>query len=208
MMTRLCIVRHGETEWNAGRRIQGQIDIPLSGAGVAQARAAANYLCDEDFAAIYSSDLARARQTAQAVAHLSRLPLQTMAGLRERHFGVFQGMTHEEAQQQRPQEFARHLSREPRFAPPGGESLLQLAARVATTFADIINRHRGEAAAVFTHGGVLDILYRQATGRALAAPRDFVIPNAAVNWFTVADGCWMLSEWAQREHLTNMAACG
>ena len=64
--TRLCVVRHGETDWNTGKRVQGQIDIPLSALGHAQARATGNALMGEGFAAIYSSDLVRARQTAEA----------------------------------------------------------------------------------------------------------------------------------------------
>jgi probable phosphoglycerate mutase len=200
--TRLCFVRHGETEWNAGRRIQGQIDIPLSALGHAQARATGNALKDEGFAAIYSSDLERARQTAEATAHLARLPLQLSPGLRERHYGAFQGLTHEEAAQRHPAEYARHHARDPRFAPAGGESLLDLAARLHETIDAIVRRHAGEAVALFTHGGVLDILHRQATGQALTTPRDFAIPNCGINWILAANGCWTLLTWAERDHLT------
>lgn len=200
--TRLCFVRHGETEWNAGRRIQGQIDIPLSALGHAQARATGNTLSDEGFAALYSSDLERARQTAEATAHLAHLPLQLLPGLRERHYGVFQGLTHEEAAQRHPADYARHLARDPRFAPAGGESLLDLAARLHETIDAIVRRHAGEAVALFTHGGVLDILHRQATGQPLIAPRDFAIPNCGINWILAANGCWTLLSWAERDHLT------
>lgn len=200
--TRLCLVRHGETEWNAGRRIQGQIDIPLSARGHAQARATGNALRDEGFAAIYSSDLARARQTAEATAHLAQLPLRLLPGLRERHYGVFQGLTHAEAEAHHPEAYARHHARDPRFAPAGGESLLDLAARLHATIDAIVRRHAGEAVALFTHGGVLDILHRQATGRPLAAPRDFAIPNCGINWIEAANGCWTLLSWAERDHLT------
>jgi probable phosphoglycerate mutase len=200
--TRLCFVRHGETEWNAGRRIQGQIDIPLSALGHAQARATGNALSDEGFAAIYSSDLERARQTAEATAHLAHLPLQLTPGLRERHYGVFQGLTHEEAAQRHPADYARHHARDPRFAPAGGESLLDLAARLHETIDAIVRRHAGEAVALFTHGGVLDILHRQATGQSLTTPRDFAIPNCGINWILAANGCWTLLTWAERDHLT------
>lgn len=198
---RLCIVRHGETDWNAGKRIQGQIDVPLSALGHAQARATANTLLNEGFAALYSSDLARARQTAEATAHLTRLPLQLLPGLRERHFGIFQGLTHEEATARYPADYARHHDRDPRFTPAGGESLLDLAARLSNTFDDIVRRHAGAAVAIFTHGGVLDILHRQASGRPLDAPRDFAIPNCGINWIEVYNGCWTLLSWAERDHL-------
>jgi len=201
MPTRICIIRHGETDWNAGRRIQGQIDVPLSAAGHAQARATANALRDEGFAALYSSDLVRAKQTAEATAHLVRLSLHFEAALRERHYGVFQGLTHAEVQARYPAAYARHLARDPRFAPPGGESLLDLASRVGAICDDIARRHAGEAVALFTHGGVLDILHRQAMGRPIDAPRDFAIPNCGINWFEVEHGCWQLIAWAERGHL-------
>jgi probable phosphoglycerate mutase len=199
--TRLCVVRHGETEWNAGKRIQGQIDIPLSAVGHAQARATGNALLDEGFAALYSSDLIRTRQTAEATAHLAHLPVQLLPGLRERHYGLFQGLTFEEATARYPADYARHHARDPRFVPEGGESLLDLAARISSTCDDIVRRHSGAAVVLFTHGGVLDILHRQASGTPLTAPRDFAIPNCAINWFEVANGCWTLLSWAERGHL-------
>ncbi|MFN4148070.1 MAG: histidine phosphatase family protein [Rhodocyclaceae bacterium] len=200
-MTRLCLIRHGETDWNAGKRIQGQIDIPLSSIGHAQARAVGNALKDEGLAAIYASDLARTRQTAQALAHLARLPLILEAGLRERHYGIFQGLTYAECEARHPAAYASHKARDPRFAPEGGESLLEFAGRLAQTFDAIVRRHPGENVAIFTHGGVLDIAYRQATGMALTAPRDFAIPNCAINWILVESGCWTLLSWAERRHL-------
>jgi probable phosphoglycerate mutase len=199
--TRLCVVRHGETDWNTGKRVQGQIDIPLSALGHAQARATGNALMGEGFAAIYSSDLVRARQTAEATAHLAHLPLQLSPGLRERHFGVFQGLTYEEAAARYPADYARHHARDPRFVPDGGESLLDLAARISTACEAIVRRHAGEAVALFTHGGVLDILHRQAAGKPLTTPRDFAIPNCAINWIEVVNGCWTLLSWAERDHL-------
>lgn len=199
--TRLCIVRHGETDWNAGKRIQGQIDIALSTAGHAQARATANALRDEGFAALYSSDLTRVRQTAEATAHLAHLPLQLEPGLRERHYGLFQGLTYEEAEARHPADYARHKARDPRFAPAGGESLLDFAARLQMTFDAIVRRHAGTAVAIFTHGGVLDIVHRQAAGAPLTTPRDFAIPNCGINWIEVVNGCWTLLSWAERDHL-------
>lgn len=199
--TRLCFVRHGETDWNAGKRIQGQLDVPLSAVGHAQARATANALRDEGLVAIYSSDLMRARQTAEAAAHLGQVPLQLATGMRERHYGVFQGLTYAEAEVRYPAEYAQHKARDVRFAPPGGESLLDLAARLEESCNEIVHRHAGAAVAIFTHGGVLDLIYRQAAGMALTAPRDFAIPNCAISWVEVVNGCWTLLSWAERDHL-------
>ena len=200
-MTRICLIRHGETDWNAGRRIQGQIDIPLSALGHAQARATAYALKDEDFAAIYTSDLLRARQTAEAIAHLAGLPVRLAPAFRERHYGIFQGLTYAECEARHPAAFARHKARDPRFAPEGGESLLDFAARLSAAFAALTARHPQASVAVFTHGGVLDIAYRQAVGQSLSAPRDFLIPNCGINWIEIEAGCWTLLSWAEREHL-------
>lgn len=218
--TRLCIVRHGETDWNAGRRIQGHIDIPLSAVGHAQARATGNALKDEGFAAIYSSDLTRARQTAEATAqlascvaahftthfatHFAKVPLQVLPELRERHYGIFEGLTYTEIEARYPQDYLRHKTREPLFAPPGGESLSALAERLGQAFDAIVHRHAGEAVAIFTHGGVLDILYRRAKGQPLHTPRDFTIPNTGINWIEVVDGAWTILSWAERDHLTGV----
>jgi len=200
--TRICVVRHGETAWNAEGRIQGELDVPLSAVGHAQARAVANALAGEDFAAIYSSDLGRARHTAEATAHLRRQPINLVAALRERHYGVFQGLTYEEAQRRHPEEFAGHRRRDPDLALGDGESLRQLEVRITTCFARLAARHAGGQILAFTHGGVLDVLHRRATGAPLTSPRDFEIPNAALNWIELADdGRWSILVWADRDHL-------
>jgi len=200
--TRLCLIRHGETAWNAERRIQGQLDVPLSTVGHAQARAVANALAQEDFAAVCSSDLARALHTAEAAAHLLRLPIQRRVGLRERHYGVLQTLTYAEFERRHPQAYVRFQAREEAFAlPGGGESLRQFADRVNRCIDEIVAAHAGGQVLVFTHGGVLDILHRRASGRPLSAPREVEIPNAALNWIAVEDGKWSLLSWAERGHL-------
>jgi probable phosphoglycerate mutase len=202
MTTRLCLVRHGETAWNAERRIQGQLDVPLSAVGHAQARAAANWLAREDFAAIYSSDLSRALHTAEASAHLLKLPIRKEVALRERHYGVLQTLTYAEFERRHPNAHARFLAREEAFAlPGGGESLRRFADRVNQCIDAIVAAHAGGQVLIVTHGGVLDILHRRASGQPLSAPRDFEIPNAALNWLEVERGKWTLLSWAERSHL-------
>ncbi len=202
MTTRLCLVRHGETAWNAERRIQGQLDVPLSSAGHAQARAAANWLAQEDFSAIYSSDLSRALHTAEAAAHLLKLPIRREIALRERHYGVLQTLTYAEFQQRHPDAFARFQAREEAFVlPGGGESLRQFADRINQCVDAIVAEHPDGQVLIVTHGGVLDILHRRASGQPLSAPRDFEIPNAALNWLEIDQGAWTLLSWAERGHL-------
>ncbi len=200
--TRICLVRHGETAWNAERRIQGQLDVPLSSVGHAQARAAANALSGEDFAAIYSSDLVRALHTAEAAAHLLKLPVRRHPDLRERHYGVLQTLTYGEFEQRHPGAYARFRAREEDFAlPGGGESLRRFADRVHRCVDAIAAAHAGSRVLVVTHGGVLDVLHRRASGRPLSAPREVEIPNAALNWLEVASGRWAVLSWAERSHL-------
>src|SRR5258706_3803519 len=110
--TRLCLVRHGETAWNAEGRVQGQLDIPLSPTGLAQAKAVASALAGESFDAIYSSDLVRVRQTAQPIAELLKKDVLLDERLRERHYGVFQGITYAEAKERFPGDYERFKSKD------------------------------------------------------------------------------------------------
>lgn len=200
--TRLCLVRHGETAWNAERRIQGQLDLPLSTVGHAQARAVANALAGEDIAAVCSSDLARALHTAEAAAHVLGLPIRRHVRLRERHYGALQTLTYAEFAQRHPAAYARFMAREEDFdLPGGGESLRRFADRVNQCIDEIVAAHAGGQVLVFTHGGVLDILHRRASGRPLAAPRDVGIPNAALNWLETDGDSWRILAWAERGHL-------
>lgn len=200
--TRLCFVRHGATAWNAERRIQGQLDEPLSAAGHAQAHAVANWLAKQPFAAVYTSDLSRALHTAEAAAHLLRLPVRRHSGLRERHYGAFQTLTYDEMRERYPREYARFLAREVDYAlPGGGESLRRFSLRVTQCVDEIVAAHAGGQVLVVTHGGVLDILHRRASGKPLSSPRDFEIPNAGLNWFEVVSGEWSILSWAERGHL-------
>ena len=199
---RFCVVRHGETDWNVARRLQGHTDIALNAAGRLQAQATSAQLADLSFDAAYSSDLARAAHTAQHICAASKRPVTLRDDLRERHFGALQGLTRDEARQNFPQIIAGIEARDPDFVPDGGESLAVFAQRVGTAFAAMATAHRGQNVLVVTHGGVLDILYRLATDRPLVTPRDFAIPNAAINWL-VHDGLrWAVEHWALKDHLT------
>jgi probable phosphoglycerate mutase len=121
--TRICLVRHGETAWNAEGRVQGQTDIPLSAVGHAQARAAASILAQHDFSAIYSSDLLRVRQTAEPAAQRLALQVALDRGLRERHYGIFECLLYTEVKQRFPEHYARFRDKDPEFDFDTGESL-------------------------------------------------------------------------------------
>ncbi len=199
--TRICIVRHGETDWNLERRLQGQLETDLNAAGRVQAEATARGLAQHVFAALYSSDLRRTLQTAALLAQQQGLDVLPETGLRERHYGIFQGRTAAELACDYPDAHARFLARDPGYDFEHGESLQCFAARVSATIERITALHTGQTLLLVTHGGVLDIVYRRATGRGLSSPRDFSVPNAALNWIEVSREGWHLSAWADRGHL-------
>lgn len=196
--TRICLVRHGETAWNVQRRIQGQLDIPLNATGISQADVLAERLADQRFAAIYSSDLGRARLTAAAAARRLMLDVALQPDLRERHYGMFQALTYEEAERHHPAAYRRFHKRDPDFAFGDGESLKAFAARVMQCLTSLAQLHAGEQILLVAHGGVLDIVRRAATAMSLEAPRDFAIPNAALNWLDYVAGGWRLVAWGDR----------
>ena len=200
-VTRLCMVRHGETAWNAEGRVQGQLDVPLSAVGLAQARAVAAALAGESFGAIYASDLARVRQTAEPAAARLGLGVRLERALRERHYGMFERLTYVEVKERYPAEYARFRDKDLDFDFVSGESLRAFAERALACVAALVERHAGESILVFTHGGVLEMVYRRATGRGLSSARDFAIPNAALNRIEVAGGAWRVAAWAEVSHL-------
>ena len=165
MKTRLCLIRHGETEWNAGRRIQGQIDIALNALGRQQARAAGRSLQGCGLTALYASDLRRAWETAELIGAALHLQPQPEPSLRERDYGIFSGLTYAEAEERHPEAYA------------------------------------GEAVALVLHGGVLDVINRFVRATGLDQPRDFLIPNAGLNWLSVSGGVWQIDSWGETAHL-------
>jgi probable phosphoglycerate mutase len=175
--------------------------VPLNATGSAQAQAIARCLSRETFDAIYSSDLSRALQTAQPLAALARLPIVKERDLRERHYGIFQKLTYAEVKVRFPEDYARFESRDPDFDFRTGESLREFSGRSIRIISRIESENKGKSVAVFTHGGVLDKLYRFVTGLALEAPRDFGIPNCGINRLVIEDGRWSIDCWADIAHL-------
>lgn len=195
------MVRHGETDWNVEKRIQGHIDISLNATGLEQAEATAAGLVGHRFDVAYSSDLDRAWQTAQTIGIRQGLEVRRAPGLRERHYGVLQGLTTAEIAVRYPKSYAHYLARTPEHDFRSGESLVDFAARIVAAVERLAADHPGRTMLLVSHGGVLDICYRRATGRDLASARDFSIPNAALNWFEVGADGWRLLTWADRRHL-------
>lgn len=200
-VTRLILVRHGETAWNRERRMQGQTDTPLSETGRAQAAAVAARLASSGFAALYSSDLSRALDTARAVSQASGKSVVTDVRLRERVFGVFEGLTRDEIAARYPAELARFFTRDPDYVVPGGESMRAFHDRCLGCLAELAGRHAGEVVVVVTHGLVLDAIYRAAHALAPEAERPVPLINASLNVFVRSGHDWQMEVWGDIAHL-------
>ncbi len=200
-MTHLILIRHGETLWNRERRMQGQRDSPLTDTGMHQARCLGRRLADLSFSVLYSSDLGRAYETARSVAGVTGHDIAAEPRLRERHFGVFEGLTTDEIASRFPAEYDCFKSRNPAYVIPGGESAQQFRDRCLAVLEDIAERHSGETVAVVTHGLVLDIAYREAHAIALGEPRLVPLLNASLNVFHYANRHWSCECWGDVSHL-------
>ena len=168
--TYVLLIRHGQSEGNAERRFGGHTATPLSPRGRKQAVATAEALKNDSLSAIYSSDLARAVETATPLANLTRLPVNVTDAFRERSVGVMEGLTFEDAAQKHPDEYAALLRRDFEHVLNGGESYRQLLDRARFKLDEIIAKHRGGRIAVFSHTGTICILSLHLMG-ALDAPQ-------------------------------------
>jgi probable phosphoglycerate mutase len=203
--TRIIAIRHGETDWNVDTRIQGHLDIGLNETGRLQARRVAQALANEPIKAIYSSDLLRAWDTARAISEATGGALQAHTGLRERHFGVLQGRTFGEIELTDPEQSRLWRKRDPDWAPEGGESLVQVSERIARAAFELGQRHIGEQIVLVAHGGIMDALYRAATGQTVQAPRSWKLGNAAINRLLWTPAGLTLVGWADTRHLEDPA---
>lgn len=202
-VTTLLLIRHGETAWNAEHRIQGRLDVPLSTTGVWQAGRLAERLAGEAIDAIVASDLARAWMTGAPLADARGLPMVAEPRLRERVFGLFEGKTLDEIAAWHPEEFAAWRARDVDWRIPGGESGAEFIGRVLEAMRDIALSYAGQTVAVVTHGGVLDVIYRNARALAWDAPREHLMLNASINRLQAWSEPLRLQiiDWADVAHL-------
>ena len=192
-MTSIILIRHGETAWNAARRLQGHTDIALNAEGERQAEALAAALAGERFDAI------------GAVVKDALKALGPDARLRERCYGAFEGQLYAEVARRDPEEWEAWQAREVDAVPPPGEraaeSFRAFYERSLGAILDWAARHPGQSLALVAHGGVLECAYRAAHGMVLESPRSFPIRNASINRFRVADGKLVLDSWGEIDHL-------
>jgi probable phosphoglycerate mutase len=195
----LLLARHGESDWNRDKRWQGFADRPLTERGRRQAEELADRLGETELEAIYSSDLERARATAEVVARRKGVEVRTMRDLREVDVGSWSGLTRAEAEARFPEAYARWLRGEEGWE--DGETYEQLAARVVAAIRRIAEAHDGQRALVVAHGGTIRAIHAAALGVDVHTYRRIqrVEPNATLSAICVDDG--RLTELCRTEDL-------
>jgi broad specificity phosphatase PhoE len=192
-MTRLILVRHGQTAWNEGagvERFRGRTDLPLDATGEAQARAVADRLRNEPLVALYTSPLLRARQTITPLAAFKSLPVQAHEGLLDIDYGLFQGLTRSEAAAADPDLYALWWTAPGQVRFPGGEGLVDVQARLLALVEELATRHRGETVVVVGHQMVNKVLVCTLAGLDLNQIWRIHQDTAAINVLQSADGFW------------------
>ncbi len=204
--TTLMVVRHGETEWNAQQRFQGHGDSPLTAKGRSDVRALARRLKNTPFDRLISSDLGRAEETAALIAEQTGHPIDTDPLLRERHYGVMEGLTIPEIKSQYADSLQKLIEGDPDAVIPRGESHRQHYDRNIRFVEQFLRDHTGGTALLVVHGGVLDSLLRFVTGLPLDHPRCFTAVNASLNIISHGEYYrthrWVVETWGDVAHLT------
>jgi 2,3-bisphosphoglycerate-dependent phosphoglycerate mutase len=208
MDTEMVIVRHGETVWNRELRVQGYRDSALTDDGISQARALAARLSSESFHALLSSDLGRAVQTADIISERTGHEVRIDQKLRERNYGVLEGLTRDEFRVLHPVAAEHHDSRDAEYVIFGGESQREFVSRIVAVFDAIADEFRGRRIVVVSHGGVLAALHRHISGVPIGAPRTLPLPNASYNILARRDGKWIVERWGDTGHLVQQDVFG
>jgi probable phosphoglycerate mutase len=187
-VTTILLARHGETDWNRENRFQGHADPPLNETGRGQAAELAAALANEPLAAVYSSPLRRAFETAQIVGVPHGLEPVPADALREVDVGSWQGLTRTEIEERFPEQFARWLDYEQGWE--DGETYDEMGQRVLAALLQLAAAHKGERILAVSHGGPVRAAYAVADGieHSEARRRGPVVANAFVAEFSVEDG--------------------
>lgn len=167
-MTRIILVRHGETDWNSAKRYQGYSDIALNQKGIEQAKLAAERLAGENIHAVYSSDLKRAVQTADYIASKHGLLVQKHSGFREIHFGRWEGYTYKQAMADNPDLLTAIYNGKTEVCMPEGESFRLVQKRAVAALDECIEKYLGCTFVVVAHGGALCTMICKILGKSLS----------------------------------------
>jgi probable phosphoglycerate mutase len=198
--TKIWLVRHGETQWNVALRLQGMKDSKLTQNGLRQAEMVARTLQTQKFNLLISSDLGRAIRTADIINKYHGLPVRENKAMRERNFGIMEGLTREEIRLKFPDVFNGYMERKDSYDIPEGESLTAFYHRVIQGLNSIVEQHEGTDILIVSHGGVLDCIMRYIFNYPLSSPRRFSIYNGSISTFSVSDKGWFLEQWGNTDH--------
>lgn len=200
-MTKITIVRHGETEWNRTMQLQGHTDSPLTKTGILQAEQLAESIKKRPFDILISSDLGRALQTAKIINKHLNLNIELNSGLRERAFGIMEGLTRKEIEYRFKDTFKAYANRKSDYNIQNGESLIAFSERVINTVNEIAEKYRNKKLLIVAHGGVLDCIIRYIFKIDLDLERGFTVYNTSVNTISIGNNKWILEEWGNIEHI-------
>ncbi|MFN3491785.1 MAG: alpha-ribazole phosphatase, partial [Anaerolineales bacterium] len=198
---KLFLIRHGQTDWNIAGRYQGQSDIPLNQAGCQQVKALAKRLSTKTINAIYSSDLSRAKDTAQAIANFHQLEIQTDFRWRELSFGGWEGMNYKEIAAHSPDVFSKWMIDPQHTSTPNGETLHELSNRVKSAFDEIKNKHKDQTVLVVSHSGALQALLATLLGVELNRYWQFKVSQASLSELNVYHDSVVLNLLNDTNHL-------
>jgi 2,3-bisphosphoglycerate-dependent phosphoglycerate mutase len=200
---RVLLIRHGETEWNMLGRWQGYEQTSLNELGMEQAIALANYLRHRPIAAIYSSDLLRALQTATAVGEAVGVEPESYSDWREHHLGIFQGLTRDEIQTKYPTEWGRLRTEYWEYIIPNGESRADTQRRAYRAWEMCLEDAKGSEIMIVSHGGTIKMLLMKLFGE---EPRvvDAYLPNTSITTIERSEQGWRLLEIGATPHLSNV----
>jgi alpha-ribazole phosphatase len=199
----LLLVRHGETDWNASRRYQGQLDIPLNAAGREQAAVLARRLGACPIRAIYTSTLARAHQTAEAIASAHGLDVHLEPRLRELSYGDWQGLSYQQIGELDPEGLDRWNQDRVNRTPPGGESLGSMASRVEDLIREIRDTYADGTVALVSHGGTIRVIVCVLLGHPVGAYWQFEVDNTAIAEIEWRDLGPVVVRWNDAHHLAD-----
>lgn len=181
-MSRLCLVRHGQTDWNLAGRYQGQSDVPLNASGRAQAHALAKQLKGQPLVAICTSDLERAKETAEIIGAFLRLPVTLEPRLREINQGEWEGQLVEVIKARYAELWQQRILDPAGIRPPGGETVQEVATRVHAALDDITAHHPGASILIVSHGLALATAICKAWDIPVTQAYGLIPGNAEPTW--------------------------
>lgn len=187
-MTRLLLIRHGETDWNKEGRWHGQLDVPLNARGLEQAERITELLENQPVSAVYSSDLQRALSTARVLAEDKVAPLIPDHRLREIDQGKWQGLRVSDIKELYAPEFHSHWRDSLDGGPPGGETARQVQRRALAVVREIVQRHPHETVAVVSHGFTIAMLRLRFMGLPIQEVRSLIPKNGGIAALEVGEG--------------------